>query len=308
MKKKWIPIAAVVLALALAAVIAAFAWKRGSQTSGLGEPSLELTHRILALGPRPPGSDALDQVRALLGNELEKGGWSVRLQEFERDTPIGKVRFVNLRARFSIDKSDPWARPVEGILCAHIDSKLVTDHEFLGADDAASACAAVVRIGTRLSSTNPARAAALELVLFDGEEAFSEDMTIMDGLYGSRYYANSWRGKSPMPSFGILLDMIGHKDLAIRIPSDSPENLARIMFDAAKSEDADRHFGTFPGPIMDDHLPLNLVGIPTIDIIGDFGNKSWWHTPGDNFAILSARSLDISTSVVLRMLGSLLPD
>jgi len=54
------------------------------------------------------------------------------------------------------------------------------------------------------------------------------------------------------------------------------------------------------------HLPLNLVGIPTIDIIGDFANKPWWHTPADNAALISAESLDISIRVTLRMLDELL--
>ena len=59
---------------------------------------------------------------------------------------------------------------------------------------------------------------------------------------------------------------------------------------------------------MDDHIPLNLVGIPTIDIIGDFSRKGWWHTAGDNAAIISPGSLDISIRVVLEMLDGLLAE
>ncbi len=281
----------------------------GGKTEGhLGEEAAALTGEILAFGPRPPGSPELDQVRNHLRKELENAGWKVTLQEFERGTPVGPVKFSNLRARMPLDGTDTWTRPVDGLLCAHIDSKLFKDRIFLGADDAASACAAVVEIGKHLAANEPEQAARLELVLFDGEEAFAENMTILDGLYGSRYYANEIRTSENKPKFGILLDMIGHKNLSIRIPSDSPEELAELMFDIAKKRKVSGHFGTAPGPIMDDHLPLNLIGIPTLDIIGDFSSKSWWHTPGDSAAIISSESLGISIGVVLEMLDELFQD
>ncbi len=294
--------------LALAAIaLGLWMWKGGTAGStSFGEPAMELTREILAYGSRPPGSESLSKVKEHLAAELESAGWQTSLQEFERDTPIGRVKFSNLRARLPVSRKNTWEREVEGLLCAHIDSKYFKNKEFLGADDAASACAALVEIGKHLAGEKPEQASRIEIVFFDGEEAFARDMTIMDGLYGSRHYANQWRGQDKKPSFGILLDMVGHKDLSIRIPSDSPKKLAELMFAAAKEEGEASRFGTYPGSIMDDHLPLNLVGIPTIDIIGDFGNKPWWHTPGDNATILSAQSLDISIRVTLRMLDELL--
>lgn len=305
MKNKWILITLLVIAVAAAYW---FGKPGGSGNKELGIAADELTSEILAYGPRPPGSDELTKVKSHLAKELEANGWITQLQEFERDTPIGKVKFSNLRARIAVETTDTWERDVKGILCAHIDSKYFKDKEFLGADDAASACAAVVVIANYLALHDREQAEQLELVFFDGEEAFARDMTILDGLYGSRHYANQWRTLPNKPKFGILLDMIGHKDLSIRIPADSPEDLSKRMFEAAKKEGVSRRFGTAPGSIMDDHVPLNLVGIPTLDIIGDFSNKPWWHTPGDNEAIISAESLGISIGVVLRMLDGLLED
>ena len=115
-------------------------------------------------------------MRAHVRAELEKAGWVVESQPFERMTPVGKISFENLRARFPNGAGDPWKRRVEGILCAHIDSKLYKDHHFLGADDAASACAAIVVIGKFLAREKPEQAAGLELVFFDGEEAFGENI------------------------------------------------------------------------------------------------------------------------------------
>lgn len=277
-------------------------WLRDRTSPKLGREAYEVTAAILAKGPRPPGSAALDEVRAHVRAELEKAGWAVESQPFERMTPVGKTGFENLRARFPNGAGDPWDRPVEGILCAHIDSKFYKDRHFLGADDAASACAAMVVIGEFLARERPEQAAKLELVFFDGEEAFGENITPQDGLYGSRHYANQWRARDDKPVFGILLDMIGHEDLTIRLPIDTPAELKDAVLAAAEAEGAAKHFGMAAGPIIDDHVPLNFAGISTVDIIGDFTRSGWWHKPGDNLKIISPESLDISIRVTLRVL------
>jgi glutaminyl-peptide cyclotransferase len=283
--------------------VGGLAWWLHARTSpGLGREAYEQTAAILEKGPRPPGSEALDAVRVHVRAELEKAGWVCESQRFERMTPVGKITFENLRARFPNGGGDPWTRPVKGLLCAHIDSKFYKDRHFPGADDAASACAAIVVIGKFLAREKPEQAANLELVFFDGEEAFGENITPRDGLYGSRHYANQWRSRDDKPASGILLDMIGHENLSVRLPSDTPALLKDAVLAAAKAEGAEKHFGMAPGPIIDDHVPLNFAGIPTVDIIGDFTRSNWWHKPADNLKIISADSLDISIRVTLRVL------
>jgi len=294
----------ILVALAIAGAVAWSLMKRS--TPRLGQDAYGLTEKILAIGPRPPGSDGLNDVRKLVRKELEAAGWAVDGQRFERSTPIGTVAFENVRARFKSGTGDPWQRPVKGLLCAHIDSKYYKNMHFVGADDAASACAAIVVIARHLAVEKPELAAQLELVFFDGEEAFNENITPSDGLYGSRHYANQWRTLGDKPAFGILLDMIGHRNLSIRLPSDTPPHLKDAVMAAARAEKADHLFGMAPSPIIDDHVPLNFAGIPTVDIIGDFSRESWWHTPADNLKIISADSLDISIRVTLRMLDGLL--
>jgi glutaminyl-peptide cyclotransferase len=302
MKSRWMLVTLVALA---AAVAVAWLWHDRSSPQH-GKAAYDQTAAILAKGPRPPGSPALDAVRSHVRAELGKSGWVTQSQSFERTTPVGKVAFENVRARFSTGKDDPWTRPVRGILCAHIDSKLYKDRHFVGADDAASACAAIVVIAEFLARERPEQARQLELVFFDGEEAFGENITPQDGLYGSRHYANQWRARDDKPRFGILLDMVGHENLSIRLPSDTPAQLKEAVLAAARAEGAESHFGMAAGPIIDDHVPLNFAGIPTVDMIGDFTRSGWWHKPGDNLKIISADSLDISIRVTLRMLDELL--
>jgi Zn-dependent M28 family amino/carboxypeptidase len=178
--------------------------------------------------------------------------------------------------------------------------------EFVGADDAASAVAAIVEIA-RVLAEEPARAERVELVFFDGEESIESNITETDGLYGSNHYAKAWQGEVAKPRFGILLDMIGHRDLRIRIPSDSPAHLRAALMAAAEKRGALEHFGIARGPIIDDHVPLNQAGVATIDVIGDFSSTTWWHTPADNLALIDPQSLEISIGTTLEMLRSLLP-
>jgi Iap family predicted aminopeptidase len=160
-----------------------------------------------------------------------------------------------------------------------------------------------------LAKDRPEQAAGLELVFFDGEEAFGPNITTLDGLYGSREYAGLWRNQPQKPRFGILLDMIGHQNLRIRLPADSPKDLKERVLQAAEKENAGKHFGVSPGSILDDHVPLNAIGIPTIDLIADFSNTTWWHNHAggkDDLSIISPESLDLSMRVTLRTLEGLL--
>lgn len=294
----------------------------GCQKKEIASPSSELdpsgtpfahTANILSFGPRPPGSQGAAEVRSYVTEVLTEAGWTVGSQSFSADTPIGPKKFTNLIARFPATAgADPWKARIDGLLCAHLDSKYYPNKRFLGADDAASACGLILTLATELAQ-EPAKASRLELIFFDGEEAFTENMGpqpggIFDGIYGSTAYAKRWLNTREKPSFGILLDMVGHKDLSIKVPSDSPPRLVAIMQRAAeKAGHADR-FGMARGQILDDHVPLNNVGIPTIDIIGDFQRSDWWHTPKDNLELISPESLAITHEVVTEMLNELLPE
>ncbi len=270
------------------------------------------TANILSFGPRPPGSTGAKQVRGYVTSVLEKSGWVVGAQTVTSETPLGPRTFTNLIARFPTQpKADPWKSPIDGLLCAHLDSKYYPNKRFLGADDAASACGLILTLAQELAE-RPEQATRLELIFFDGEEALSEDMGpkpngIFDGIYGSRAYATRWRNTAQKPSFGILLDMVGHRDLSIKVPADSPPQLLAVMKKAATAKGYGDIFGVSEGSIFDDHIPLNQAGIPTIDIIGDFQRFDWWHTPKDNLDLISAESLEITKEVVTAMLDELLP-
>ena len=132
----------------------------------------------------------------------------------------------------------------------------------------------------------PALATRIQLVFFDGEEAY-ENFTATDGLYGSRYFAAHLPSKEQFRG-GILLDMMGDRSLRITLSPNSPAQLARDIFSSADALKLREHFTYFVSDIMDDHTPLNAAGIPTIDLI-DFESPPW-HTAGTRW-IRSARKV-----------------
>lgn len=101
-----------------------------------------------------------------LKEELAKCGWTCGNQAFEKETPQGPVRFVNLRARFG--KAPNFLDPVRGLLTCHIDTKRGIDG-FTGANDGASGAAAILETA-RILSGDPARAGNLELVFLTGKK------------------------------------------------------------------------------------------------------------------------------------------
>src|SRR5207249_12241969 len=84
-----------------------------------GEKALAHVQRLVDFGPRPPGSEAIEKSRGYLENQLSLSGWQVTRQAFTDDTPRGKVRFVNLIARFRAQGSGASSF----LLCSHYDTK-----------------------------------------------------------------------------------------------------------------------------------------------------------------------------------------
>jgi glutaminyl-peptide cyclotransferase len=255
-----------------------------------GEKALAHVQRLVDLGPRPPGSGAIEKSRDYIENQLRLSGWQVTRQAFTDDTPRGKVQFLNLIARFPGQRSSGPSF----LLCSHYDTKTFDTIRFVGANDGGSSTGLLLELG-RVLGRHPNLAAKIELVFFDGEEAY-EHFSERDGLYGSRYFARQL-GVNGAKQFrgGILFDMVGNRSLKITLPADSPAEMARDVFASAEALKLRSHFTYLDREMIDDHTPLNEIGIPTIDVI-DF-SFPWWHTAQDTMDKLSAQSLQIVGSV-----------
>lgn len=263
-----------------------------------GEKALAHVRALVDLGPRPPASAAIEKSRDYLSRRLEECGWRVSRQEFNEETPNGRVAFVNLIATCA--KSPRGAKAPFFLLCSHYDTKTFASARFVGANDGGSSTGLLLELA-RVLGQHPDLAAKVELVFFDGEEAY-QSFTDTDGLYGSRYFAKQLASDGRAKQFrgGILFDMIGDRSLVVTLPPDSPEALTRGIFASADTLNLRGHFTYFHGSILDDHTPLNAVGIPTIDLI-DFDYPPW-HTPEDTLDKISAESLQIVGEVAAHFL------
>ena len=262
-----------------------------------GEKAFAHVQRLVDFGPRPTGSKAIEKSRDYIQDELSRSGWQVTRQGFSDDTPQGKIQFVNLIAQFS-GHGKP-ASPLF-LLCSHYDTKMFDTIQFVGANDGGSSTGLLLELA-RVIGLHPNLARKIELVFFDGEEAF-EQFSQTDGLYGSRYFARQLQsGGTKQFRGGMLFDMVGDRGLGITLPADSPAESARNLFAAAEALKLRNDFTYLGRELIDDHVPLNASGIPTIDII-DF-DYPWWHTADDTMDKISAQSLQIVGSVALYYLS-----
>jgi Zn-dependent M28 family amino/carboxypeptidase len=263
-----------------------------------GEKAFRHVQTMVDFGPRPPGTEAIEKTRAYLTKQLELFGWKVERQSFAGETPRGKVQFVNLIANFGAKESAP-----SFLACSHYDTKTFDNARFVGANDGGSSTGVLLELA-RVLAERPGIARKIELVFFDGEEAY-EAFTETDGLYGSRHFANELAAQDKAKLFrgGILFDMVGDRSLTITLPPNSPVEIARDIFASAEALNLRKHFTYFDRDITDDHTPLNAIGIPVIDLI-DFDYPPW-HTPQDTMDKISAESLRITGAVASYYLSEL---
>ena len=263
-----------------------------------GEKALAHVQQLVDLGPRPSGSEALEKSRLYIADQLHRSGWQVTRQAFTDETPRGRIQFVNLIAQFPEKRN---AEPLF-LLCSHYDTKIFDAIKFVGANDGGSSTGLLLELA-RVIGQHPNLAAKIELVFFDGEETYDR-FSETDGLYGSRHFAKQLEGSSAKQfRGGILFDMVGDRSLDVTLPADSPSEMARDIFAAAEALKLRSYFTYLDREMIDDHSPLNAVGIPTIDVI-DF-DYSWWHTAGDTIDKISAKSLQIVGSVALYYLSEI---
>jgi glutaminyl-peptide cyclotransferase len=119
-------------------------------------------------------------------------------------TPLGEKNFTNI----IVTKQPETHHRL--VLAAHYDSKYSPHHEFIGATDSAVPCAILLSLAETLNDhldsdsdwssgrrkrKTMADQTSLELIFFDGEEAFVQ-WTDTDSIYGARHLAEKWETTS----------------------------------------------------------------------------------------------------------------
>ena len=246
---------------------------------------------IVALGPRPAASPALQKTRDYIKAQLTAIGLTPNEQAFDASTPIGTVKMVNISATI------PGAGTGRLIFAGHYDTKLFKEFAFVGANDAGSSTAFLLELARVLKDRK--NALPIEILFLDGEEAFGEWDT--GNTFGSRHYVASAQKAGTIKDIKamILVDMIGDANLVVKRESNSTPWLTDAIWSAAR-ELKRSEFVSESTPISDDHLPFLEAGVPAVDVIDlDYPD---WHQPGDTLDKVSPKSLQAVGDVLLKAL------
>lgn len=250
-----------------------------------GGKAYEHVRAMVAIGPRPAGSPALEETRKYIRAQMTALGFKTEDQAFDVDTPIGRIHMVNLRTTI------PGTRPERLIVGGHYDTKFYRQFRFVGANDAGSSAAFLIELARVLKARkNPL---TVELVFFDGEEATLPDWTGNDHTYGSRHYVENARRTNDLAHIKamILVDMIGDRNLNIRRESYSTPWMTDIIWSEARANGYGDSFPNDSMAVEDDHKPFLDAGVQAVDII-DLDYSTYWHTPEDTLDKVSARSIE----------------
>jgi Zn-dependent M28 family amino/carboxypeptidase len=254
----------------------------------------EHLRQLVAIGPRPSGSPAIEQTRKYIKDQLAASGLTATEQTWEDQTPIDTLKMVNLVATI------PGARKERIVVAGHYDTKLYREFRFVGASDGGSSAAFLLELARVLKARrNPL---TIELLFLDGEEARMPEWHGTDNTYGSRHYVATAKRDGSLATLKalVLVDMIGDRDLTIRRDTNSTPWLTNIVWETAARQNLDDYFMPDSTKVEDDHLPFLAAGVPAVDII-DLDYDAW-HTPKDTLDAVSARSLQVVGDVVLAAL------
>jgi hypothetical protein len=253
----------------------------------------EHLRQLVAIGPRPSGSPSIELTRKYIKDQLAAAGLAATEQAWEDQTPLDKVRMVNLVVTI------PGTRKERIVFAGHYDTKLYRQFRFVGASDGGSSAAFLLELARVLKTRrNPL---TIELLFLDGEEAVVE-WEGNDHTYGSRHYVDAAKKDGSLATLKalVLIDMIGDRDLRIRRDTNSTRWLSDVVWESAKRLELDTAFVAESTRVEDDHIPFLQAGVAAVDII-DLDYEPW-HTAKDTLDAVSARSLQIVGDVVLAAL------
>lgn len=270
-----------------------------------GRRAMSYLEEVCRLGPRISGSEGMRKQQELLKKHFESLGLRVELQRFTGSQPSRRVPvpMANLIASWQPD------RPRRVILCCHYDTRPLADQEedprkwqlpFVGANDGGSGVAFLMELANHLKDFNTQ--VGIDLVCFDAEEYIYNPDTDRYFL-GSEHFAQAYRQAKPKPTYlaALLFDMIAGRDARFPMELNSvmlAGALVRQIWQIAAEQRCAVFVNGFSRvPVQDDHLALNRVGIPAIDII-DF-DYPHWHRLSDVPANCSPEPMEQVARVVI---------
>jgi glutaminyl-peptide cyclotransferase len=260
--------------------------------------AMQYVKEIVALGPRPLGSENHKKVENYITSHLKGDG--VEDDIFTADTPEGKFPVRNIVVKF------PGTRDGIIVIASHYDTNYpLRNSSYIGANDGASSSALLLEIANQLRGKKR-EGYSIWLVWDDAEEAMKPENELpfdKDSLYGIRHLAEKWQADGTLKKTKafLLADMIGDADLNVDHDQNSTPWLEQVVYEAASRLGYQSHFFARENQVTDDHIPFVERGVACADLIDfDYGyNNVFWHTPQDTIDKLSPKSLEIVGRTIL---------
>ena len=256
------------------------------------ERAFQRLRELCAFGPRDHGSEGKAKAEAWIQQMLRDAGVEVRLHSFQH-MPKGKTRpesFRNIVARINPEQT----RRV--LIATHYDTHSTADKDpddgrrnepIIGANDGGSGVAVLLEMAALWKDQPPP--VGVDLIFFDGED-FGRGPELDDYFLGSKAWVRDF--PDYRPDWGVVLDMVGDADFAIRKERDSlawASAVVERLWSAAARVRSNGILDERGGLVYDDHTAFLNKGIPVVLLI-DFSYK-WFHTTGDTPDKCSAASL-----------------
>jgi Zn-dependent M28 family amino/carboxypeptidase len=194
------------------------------------------------------------------------------------------------------------------LLFAHWDTRPWTDQDTantdkpnMGADDGGSGVAVLMELARQFKLRKPSM--GIDIIFFDAEDwgkegggPGSEDTYAL----GTQYWTKNLHVKDYKAEYGILLDMVGAIGARFRKEGLSREQANYVVENVWNTANRLGYSSYFiyedGGWVTDDHVYVNKMGIPSIDIIHTVhgsrgGFAPHWHTHRDNMDIIDRNTL-----------------
>ena len=289
-----------------------FAGCKTEQINFDGDAAFNILQQQCDFGPRNPGSKGYLECKKFLISSLHASADTVFTQNFSYTELYEHNTFEleNIIAQFVVE-SDKHI-----LLGAHWDTRPWADYDpnptnrttpILGANDGASGVAVLLELAKMFSVNRPP--VNITIILFDGE-----DMGVHNNnesfARGSQHFAQNL--PISKPDYGIIIDMIGDKNLTIPIERKSyrvAPDLVNELWQMAEKLNLSAFQNRLGNEIYDDHVPLwEFARIPAIDLIDiNYPNQriNYWHTLNDLPENCSPESLKQVGTLLINYIHSL---
>jgi len=259
-----------------------------------GDRVVKYVKQLCDLGPRVSGSDGMAKQQKLLTKHFEDLGGKVTRQDFratQRSRAAAPVAMCNLVVSFFPD------RKKRIIFCSHYDTRPSAHEEtdrnnwnrpFLSANDGTGGAAMLMELAHHLKDFPTG--VGVDLVLFDGEEYIFEMAIpyVKEGdkyFFGSEHFAAEFKKAKAAGTkdyaAAILLDLCQAEGARLAIEGHSWASAPQLVTELWRvaAQQGAKSFKWEQGYqrafyVTDDHIALNEVGIPAVDVL-DFDYPHW---------------------------------